>query len=500
MRGRLHARVTRRETVEDERHEHPGEAVCRRAGVDQVGIVAAKDRREVARDDEGRHVAATVALRLRLIDQRTHAVPERAPRAADLGGAVDRARQFDTRRPAAGAAREPRAQHALELRTCPLAARDGLLGADDVVHRVPEAAERHGDGHGVLRRKVLVEGRLGDPDVRGDLVHARRGVPAFGEEVGGRVEDRGLAHPALPLLPRHGISTPFRARNIHQSKILTWRSCEKRAGSSSPRRETAVADPRVARVGDRVRPSYSRVNGRRARNVASRARSTFVPGMPPYASLLLDVDSTLTAVEGIDWLAARRGPEIAAAVAESTERAMRGDLALDAVYGDRLARVRPTRADCAALAEAYAAALAPGAAEALAALRAAGVRIALVSGGLRQAILPLARTLGFAPDDVHAVDVVFDMGGAYFAYDAGSPLATQGGKAELARRVLTAWGASARPALGCGDGSTDLALRGPGACDALAAFTGVARREAVVAAADHVVDSFAGLAALVLGR
>ena len=221
--------------------------------------------------------------------------------------------------------------------------------------------------------------------------------------------------------------------------------------------------------------------------------------MPRYASLLLDVDSTLTGVEGIDWLAARRGAETAAAVAEATERAMRGDLALDAVYGARLARVRPDRADCAALAAAYEAALAPGAAGAIAQLRAHGVHLALVSGGLRQAILPLARTLGFAPADVYAVDVVFDMGGAYFAYDAGSPLATQGGKREVARGVLAGWGIGARPALGCGDGSTDLALRGSGGCDALAAFTGFARRDTVVAAADHVVDGFPALAALVLG-
>ncbi len=218
-----------------------------------------------------------------------------------------------------------------------------------------------------------------------------------------------------------------------------------------------------------------------------------------FRSLLLDVDSTLAGVEGIDWLAARRGPEAAAAVAGATERAMRGELPLDAVYGERLARVRPTREDCAALAAAYEAALAPGAADALARVRAAGVRVALVSGGLRQGILPCARALGFAAADVHAVDVVFEMGGNYFAYDAGSPLATQGGKAEVARRVLAAWGAAARPALGCGDGSTDVALRGAGACDALAAFTGFARREAVVTAADHVVDGFDALAALVLG-
>ena len=220
--------------------------------------------------------------------------------------------------------------------------------------------------------------------------------------------------------------------------------------------------------------------------------------MPRYASLLLDVDSTLSGVEGIDWLAERRGPEAAAAVARATERAMAGEVPLDAVYGERLAQVRPGRADCAALAEAYQAALAPGAGAALGRLRAAGVRVALVSGGIRQAILPAARLLGVAPGDVHAVDVVFDPGGNYFAYDAGSPLATQGGKGEVARAVLAAWGAAARPAPRSATSVLPAPQPSAGACDALAAFTGFTRRAAVVAAADYVVSDFDALAALVL--
>ncbi len=220
--------------------------------------------------------------------------------------------------------------------------------------------------------------------------------------------------------------------------------------------------------------------------------------LPRFRTLLIDVDSTLCGVEGIDWLAERRGPEVAASVAAMTERAMRGEIALDAVYGERLALVRPGRDDLAALARAYAAAVAPGAAAAIERLRAAGVRVALVSGGIRQAILPAVRPLGFAYDDVHAVDVVLDMGGGYFAYDAGTPLATQHGKAAVARTLLAAGnGGLPRPALAVGDGSTDVAMRGPDAADALAAFTGFVRRDAVVAAADHVVDSFAALAALV---
>lgn len=214
-----------------------------------------------------------------------------------------------------------------------------------------------------------------------------------------------------------------------------------------------------------------------------------------FHSLILDVDSTLAAIEGIDWLAARRGPEAAARVAELTDRAMRGEIALDSVYGERLALVRPSRADVTALAEAYVAALVPGAREALGALREAGVRVALVSGGLRQAILPLARAVGLTPNDVHAVDVVTDMGGEYYAFDAGSPLATQTGKRAVAD-ALVADGTLPRSLLAVGDGATDAAMRG--AADAFAAFTGVVRRDAVVSAADHEIASFDQLLELVL--
>jgi phosphoserine phosphatase len=222
--------------------------------------------------------------------------------------------------------------------------------------------------------------------------------------------------------------------------------------------------------------------------------------MPRFHSVILDVDSTVCALEGIDWLAARRGPDVAARVTDATERAMRGEIALDAVYGERLALVRPGRDDLAALAAAYVESIVPGAAEAIARLRDGGVRVALVSGGVRQAILPLARTLGVDPRDVHAVDVVIDMGGGYFAYDAGSPLATQHGKRAVADAMVAGTlGAPPlpRPVLAMGDGATDLAMKP--AVDAFAAFTGVARRDAVVRGADHVLDTFDALAELALG-
>lgn len=210
-----------------------------------------------------------------------------------------------------------------------------------------------------------------------------------------------------------------------------------------------------------------------------------------FASVILDVDSTLCGIEGIDWLAEQRGSVIGTQVTGLTERAMRGDIALDAVYGERLALVRPGRAEIVALAGAYMTALAPGAAQSVQRLRAAERRIVIVSGGIREAILPVARLLGVADVDVHAVSVRFEPDGAYGGFDTASPLATATGK-----RAVAASLALPSRVLAMGDGATDLAMRP--AVDAFAAFIGFVRRQSVVAQAEYALQSFDQLVALVL--
>ena len=210
-----------------------------------------------------------------------------------------------------------------------------------------------------------------------------------------------------------------------------------------------------------------------------------------FASVILDVDSTLCGIEGIDWLSARRGSAIGAQVTALTERAMCGEIALDAVYGERLGLVKPSRDEVAALADAYAATLAPQAAYAILRLRAAGRRVVLVSGGVRDAILPLAARLGLGERDVYAVSLHFDANGAYAGFDTASPLATASGKRAIAESL-------ALPArvLAMGDGATDLAMRP--AVDAFAAFTGFVRRDSVCEQADVILASFDQLVELVV--
>ncbi len=216
------------------------------------------------------------------------------------------------------------------------------------------------------------------------------------------------------------------------------------------------------------------------------------PAQPKFGGVVIDVDSTLSGIEGIDWLARGREEIIAREIESLTERAMRGEIALERVYGARLAAIRPNRADIHALAAAYIEALAPDAADVITRMRDAGVRVALVSGGLRDAILPMARELGFNDSDVRAVTLQFDESGQYSGFDDLSPLTTAVGKSA----VIAELGFPA-PVMMVGDGMTDLATRD--VVQLFAAYTGFVSREAVVAAADKVLGSFRELENLVIG-
>lgn len=217
--------------------------------------------------------------------------------------------------------------------------------------------------------------------------------------------------------------------------------------------------------------------------------------MPPsrrYGSVIFDCDSTLSALEGIDELAQGHREEIA----RLTESAMRGEIALEDVYGRRLDLVRPTHAQIQALGERYVQTLVTDARETVTALVGEGIEVRVMSGGIRQAVLTLALALGLGEQSVAAVDVYFDSNGEYAGFDNRSPLARSGGK----RTVLERWMPELpRPVMLVGDGATDLEARPP--ADLFVAFAGVVERLAVMEAADEVVrtPSLAPILVLALG-
>lgn len=207
-----------------------------------------------------------------------------------------------------------------------------------------------------------------------------------------------------------------------------------------------------------------------------------------FRTVIFDCDSTLSAIEGIDELA---GPH-RAEVARLTERAMAGEISLEAIYGSRLDLLRPTRAELAALGRQYIERMVPGAPETVAALQRDGVVVQVMSGGLLPPVLDLARHLGIPDDRVAAVPIWFDAADRYAGFDADCPFTQSGGKRRWIEAHLTRL---PRPILMVGDGATDLETRP--VVDCFAAFTGVVRRPPVADAADVELPSLPDVLTLV---
>jgi phosphoserine phosphatase len=170
---------------------------------------------------------------------------------------------------------------------------------------------------------------------------------------------------------------------------------------------------------------------------------------------------------------------------------MEGKLPIEKVYGERMRAVKPTMAELQQLSREYIARIAPGALKMFTDMQARGIKIVMVSGGLRESILPLARKLGVDEKNVHAVSVFFDDDGGYAGFDEQSLLTQQTGKRTTVRDMSLKG-----PILAVGDGMTDSEIKP--VVDAFAAFTEFTRRQPVIERADFVIENFDQLRELIL--
>lgn len=205
--------------------------------------------------------------------------------------------------------------------------------------------------------------------------------------------------------------------------------------------------------------------------------------------LLLDCDSTLSAIEGIDEMARLSGPQVFAAVEAMTRDAMEGRVPIGEVMPCRLALIRPTRATVAAVGQFYIDNIEPDAAVALDVARAAGWTPIIVSGGFVDAIRPLAEHLGIAR--VEAIGLHFDADGHYAGFESDHPATRNGGKAEIATHLRNEF--DAKRVVMVGDGVSDLET-----ADVVDRFIGFGRytvRPRVRAGANRFICSFSELPA-----
>ncbi|MFN0008833.1 MAG: HAD-IB family phosphatase [Planctomycetota bacterium] len=190
---------------------------------------------------------------------------------------------------------------------------------------------------------------------------------------------------------------------------------------------------------------------------------------PPYATIVFDVDSTLSAIEGIDELAEAAG--MRKEVSELTNRAMRGEIPLESVYKSRLDAIRPSREALEKLGKKYVKRVLPHARELVRALGKLDKRVCIVSGALEPAVRMLAEHLDIEKSGVFAVPVRHASDGTYAGFDESSPLARSGGKIAYVRRLAEA---SQGGLAIVGDGITD--LEAAESASRFIAFGGVVKR------------------------
>jgi len=213
--------------------------------------------------------------------------------------------------------------------------------------------------------------------------------------------------------------------------------------------------------------------------------------------LIIDFDSTLVEVEGLDELAkialARRpdGVEIAAEIARITDLGMEGKISIDASLKRRLRLLDAGRSDVdavVALLKRRISASFRANAEFFARNR---ERIHIISNGFTDYIVPVAAALSIDSAHVFANTFIYDRSGRIVGYDAENLLAQAGGKS----KQLLALGLVGDVYV-LGDGYTDFQMTETGRVTKFIAYTGNVNRPMVTQKADHVVASFDELLSL----
>jgi hypothetical protein len=134
-------------------------------------------------------------------------------------------------------------------------------------------------------------------------------------------------------------------------------------------------------------------------------------------AIVLQVDATVSAIDGLAWLAARRDAATADWLAELQREAAAQRWGWADLTRARLKRLRPRRAEVNELGAAYLAALVPGAVEAARALRRAGIAVSLASDVAAEALFGIATALDVSPNELYAPRLRFDAIGAYVGCD-----------------------------------------------------------------------------------
>ncbi len=208
-------------------------------------------------------------------------------------------------------------------------------------------------------------------------------------------------------------------------------------------------------------------------------------------TVVFDFDSVLVPCESLEVVLARSeglSSEQFAEIEAITKAGMEGTMPFGESLTRRLAIAQPDIGMLMAFGWRLADRPTEGAKDVIARLNEAGHEVWIVSGGFQEILVEVGTRMGVAAERIHGVRARWDDEGAFAGLDESCGFCRS--KVEGLRELGIDF---SRPAVGVGDGATDLALREAGLVDRFVAYTEHARREPVVAGADAEAISMAAL-------
>lgn len=152
-----------------------------------------------------------------------------------------------------------------------------------------------------------------------------------------------------------------------------------------------------------------------------------------YRRVMLDVDSCLSGIEGIDWLAKIKG--VGKIVSEMTKTAMGKGGSFNVALAKRLEFIQPNKQDLDYVSDIYIKNIVTDAKITIKLLQENGADVMLLSGGFRSSIIPLSQHVEIPKQNVYANDLIFGKEGEYLGFDGRNLLSQEKGKKKQIKKL-----------------------------------------------------------------
>lgn len=205
---------------------------------------------------------------------------------------------------------------------------------------------------------------------------------------------------------------------------------------------------------------------------------------------IIDFDSTITKVEGLDQLAAialahsSDGTKVVQQIKELTDAGMNGELSLSESLSKRMSLLNANKKHVDALVEFLLENISESFERNKKFLQEYADQILVVSSGFKDFIIPVVSYLGLKAENVYANTFIYDDHGDIIGVDNSNVLSQTGGKIELVKSLNLDAHVSV-----IGDGFTDYEIKQHGLADRFYAFVENVERQKVVDVADFTIKS-----------